>query len=419
MNRSGRRPSNVAILVAVLVAVRVVAIVWLLGSGVESEHSVLGGDARRYEAILNADGTPYRDFPVEYPPITLAFTHLIDGPDTLSTLARLAVSQLALELAVAGVVAWAWGRRTGVAYLVLGTPMAFFPFPYVRIDLVSVFLAVAGLALVHRRWPRLGGAALGVSLLAKVWPLAVLPALAVRRQRRALVAALAVAGVLGLAWVAWTGTDGPLQVATFRGAKGWQIESLVGTFVHAADARASIVEQGAWRTAAAVPAVARYALPALGLATVAGAWLAAERRRRSGDPRADLLIDGWAPLAGVLGLLVFSTIISPQYLLWATPFAAIVVARGERGARLLGGLFLGAAALSTLGLAAIQPLVRGELWATGVVATRNLLLVAMLVTCLVELLRGPPDQATPRAMMDRMRATDATRSIDDVSSGIP
>jgi hypothetical protein len=438
-------------LLGVLLVVRVVAVVAVLGSGLDDWTSILGGDTRRYLAILTTPGTPYRDFPVEYPPVVLGFTWFLQGADLYTAFVRLVLSQLALELATAGLLAWGWGRRAGLAFLVLGTPMLFFPFPYLRIDLVPVVLAVAGLALVKRRWPTLGGAALGVALLAKVWPLVVLPVLAVRRQWRAL-AATAVVGGLGLAaWVAWAGTEGPRQVATFRGADGWQIESVVGVLVHLADPGATLVEQGAWRTGAAVPGVVRLALPILALGVAAAAWLLAERRRQAGDPRTDVLVDGWAPLAGVLALLVCSSIISPQYLLWATPFAAIAVAdprlgvawprrgpwpAGTRPALALALLFLVAATLSTVGLAGIHPLVRGELWAGLVVVGRNVALMAMLGLCLAVLARphrraesevdpgaeaatGSAPQPTPTAMMARMSEIDATRSIDDVSRGMP
>ncbi len=146
-------------LVAVLVVARVVAIVVLLTSGVEDPFSILGGDARRYEVIIDSEGTPYRDFEVEYPPVTLFVIEALGGGNgvveevpfegNLALLARLAALQLAFELAIAGLLAWGWNRRTGIAYLILGTPFIVFPFPYVRIDLLTVLLAVAGLALLR------------------------------------------------------------------------------------------------------------------------------------------------------------------------------------------------------------------------------------------------------------------------------
>src|SRR6266487_1032851 len=55
-------------------------------------------------------------------------------------------------------------------------------------------------------------------------------------------------GVAGTAaWVAWGGVDGPLQVLTFRGAKGWEMESTVGALVRGIGGASPRIEAGAWR----------------------------------------------------------------------------------------------------------------------------------------------------------------------------
>ena len=135
---------------AVLVLARVVAIVVLLTSGVEDPFSILGGDARRYEVIIDSEGTPYRDFEVEYPPVTLFVIEALGGGNgvveevpfegNLALLARLAALQLAFELAIAGLLAWGWNRRTGIAYLILGTIVNF---AFSSADIVTVFAASA------------------------------------------------------------------------------------------------------------------------------------------------------------------------------------------------------------------------------------------------------------------------------------
>jgi hypothetical protein len=381
-------------LVGLLVAVRLLAVGALLVSGVEDENSVLGGDARRYEVILSSDGTPYCDFEVEYPPVALGLMELVHRPTPLATIALLAVSQLALELATAGVLAWAWSRRAAVTYLVLGTPMLLFPFPYVRIDLLSVFLAVLGLALLRRRRDALGGTALAVSVFAKVWPVVTAPVMLVRRQWTG-IAAWVVTGAAGLAgWVAWAGPDGISQILTFRGADGWQIESIPGIVFHALDPHGSTVQQGAWRTAVTAPGIVRNLLTLAGLGVVVLAWYLAWRAVRTlerGSERTgsvagltddDLVVESLAPLAAVLAMLIFSTIISPQYVLWFLPFAALATARGDRT---IGALSLATAFLSTVGLAWIHGLIPGDWHAVAVIALRNALLVVLLVVTLQRL----------------------------------
>jgi hypothetical protein len=374
-----RRPPWWLVAVGILLLARVIAIVVLLNSGVEDEFSILGGDARRYEVILESDGTPYRDFEVEYPPVTLALVHLLGGDDVLDTLTRLAISQLVFEMAIAALLAWGWSRRVGVAYLVLGTPFIFFPFPYARIDLFTVFLAVLGLALLRRRFDRAGGIGLAVAALAKLWPLVVAPILLVTRRGRAFWAWLATLAVGMVVWLAAFGPSGLAQVATFRGSKGWQIESIVGVFFHMADQPASHVEQGAWRTGAEVPLLVKPVLPALALGNAALAWWWARARVTRAGHHDDEAVWSLAPLASIVGLLVFSTIISPQYVLWFAPFVAILAARGER---VITTLYLAVAVLTTFILGSIHGQIEGELYATVPIIVRNALLVGILAIAL-------------------------------------
>jgi len=369
-------------LVAGLVAVRVVAVVVLLATGVADEHSVLGGDTRRYREYFDTPGTPYRDFAVEYPPLTLGFTALVHRPSVWATIAVLAATQLVLELVVAAVLARTWGRRAGLAYLVLGTPMAFFPFPYVRIDLLSVALAVLGSALARRGRQIAGGATLAAAVFAKVWPVVLVPALLLRRQWRALGAWAAVAATGLVAWWAWAGADGIRQVATFRGAQGWQIESFPGVLVHMADPGSSRVEQGAWRTEVAVPGWSKVLMGVAVVAVAAAAWRLAAR---STGHRRELAVDAYAPLAAVVAMIVLAPILSPQYVLWLVPFAAIAAAAGDRT---IGALTLAVTALTTFVLASIHAQTEGALWATVPIVVRNLLLVALGGLALVRLRSG-------------------------------
>jgi hypothetical protein len=365
------------ILVGGLVLARIVSIVVLLSTGVADDFSILGGDVRRYAEYFGG-GTPYRDFPVEYPPLALGLAWLVDRPSVWQNIALLAATQLVIELLITTVLWRTWGRRVGIAYLILGTPMVFFPFPYVRIDLLSVLLAVCGVALARTRRPVAGGAVLAAAVFAKVWPVVLMPALLLRRQWRGVVA-WAVTGIVGLvAWVAWAGAEAVEQVATFRGAKGWQIESFPGVVLHMLDPEGSRVEQGAWRTAAEVPGWSKVVMALAVAAVFVMAWRWAAMARAS---RRELAIDALAPLAVILAMLVFAPILSPQYVLWFLPFAAIVAVRD----RLVGGLALAVTALSTFILASIHAQTEGALWATVPILVRNALLVALGVVALVRL----------------------------------
>lgn len=378
---------STTIVVAVLVGVRVLAVgIALDGDATRGKRTVLPGDVRRFHRIATDRGTPYRDFAVEYPPLTLAAIDVVDGGTVRETTERLMWSQLVLDLAVAVLLAWGWGRRTALAYLLLGLAFVWYPFLYLRLDLLSVALAVGGLAFVRKRKQVRGGLLLGVACFAKVWPLALAPALAARRAWGALTAlSLSVVVAFG-AWVAWSGVEGPVQVFTFRGAKGWQIESSVGAVVHLVDGGRAVFEEGAARIGD-VPGWAK-----LVLLFVAAAVVLATAALASRAPTDDVRVhDGLVPLAAVTAMLVTATILSPQYVSWLVPFAAIAAARRER---LVGALTFVIAALTTLDLNMIKELNLGDPLPMTVVAVRNVLLVALLVLAVVRIVHAT---RTPRA----------------------
>jgi hypothetical protein len=374
------------------VRIAVVPIALASDATAPSRYRILPGDARRFYKIASEDGRPYRDFEVEYPPVMVAAIDVIDGGSVRSTTVRLMWSQLVIDLAIAAVVAWSWGRRAGIAYLVLGLPFLVYPFIYLRLDLLSVFLAVLGIALVRRRHQYSGGAVLAIACFAKLWPLVLVPVLVVRRAWRAL-AAFAAVGVVGTAaWVAWGGIDGPKQVLTFRGAKGWEFESTVGAVVRSVGGVNPHIERGAWRVGEVTTVVSGLLDLAL-LAGVVMAWVLASRAK----PRGTDVLDGLAPMAAITVFLVLSPLLSPQFLLWLLPFAAIAAAHGER---VVTGLVFVVFALSTALLALLPELIHGGTFALFVLISRNAVLVALLAALAIRLMqstgwRRAPSQLEP------------------------
>src|SRR5262249_59951482 len=173
-----------------------------------------------------------------------------------------------------------------IAYLVLGLPFLLYPFLYLRLDLLSVFLAILGIALVRRRHQYAGGATLAVACFAKLWPVVLVPVLIVRRAWRALGAFIAV-GVAGtVVWVAWGGVDGPVDVLTFRGAKGWEFESTVGALVRTVGGVSPRIHEGAFRVGDMTAMVSGALMLAL-VAGVAAAWILAARAKPHGPNRLD------------------------------------------------------------------------------------------------------------------------------------
>jgi hypothetical protein len=360
-------------LLAGLVLARVAALAFILLSHQELVDGGLAGDIRRYMEMATAHGIPYRDFQVEYPPVTFVLIKALTGSDHARSIAFIAVSQFLCDLGIAGLLGWAWGQRARAAYLLLGLPLMAWPFVYARIDLFATLLAVGGLALLRRGRDRAGGIWLAVAVLTKLWPLAIAPVLIVERRTKGLVALVTTGAVGALVWAGFAGLGGFQQVMSFREATGWQVESVPGILWHLRDPSRIKFESGAFRTGV-MPLWARPALTLVSIALVAGAWWLAEHRRRAGS--GDQVSYADAPLAAVLSVLLFAPILSPQYVVWVLPFAALVTIRGDW---LVGGLTLAITAVTTLSYVFVPSAAEGELYGTLPVLVRNILLVALLV----------------------------------------
>jgi hypothetical protein len=376
------RGRNIWLWIGALVVLRVVVVIAALSTDATAPGRNLPGDVERYHEIALSHGTPYRDFDVEYPPVTLAAIDALDGGSLRSATVNLMVSQLVLDVVTCGLLIWAWGTRTGFAYLILGLPFVLYPFIYLRLDLLSVALAVATFALLRRHHPRWAGVLLAIACFAKIWPLALVPVLLFARNRRALLPFAAV-GSAGLAlWIAFGGPDGVRQVATFRGSRGWEIESVVGSIARTGAHSLVYLENGAYRVGE-VPGWATVLLLAIGLGVVVAVWLLAARR---GGADSSVVVDGLAPVAAICATLVTATIISPQYLFWLLPFAAIVAVDGEL---LIAELVVVVSALSVLEFGQIDQLIAGDAFPVIVVIVRNVVLLGVLAACIYRLSSAP------------------------------
>jgi hypothetical protein len=236
----------------------------------------------------------------------------------------------------------------------------------------------------------LGGAALAIACFAKLWPVVLVPMLIVRRAWWALGAFVGV-GTAGLAaWVAWSGTDGPVQVVTLRGAKGWEFESTVGAVVRSVGNVTPRIESGAWRVGD-VGDVTRNLLSLAVVAAAALVWVVASRAQPNG-PR---VLDGLAPVAAIVAFLVLSPLLSPQFLAWLLPFTAIAAVYGEQ---LVAGLAFVGFALSVALLSLLPDLIRGETLSLYVLAARNVVLVALLAVLAVRLVRATGWRRAPAGL---------------------
>jgi glycosyl transferase family 87 len=294
---------------------------------------VIAADYGRYHEIAEHSGIPYRDFEVEYPPVTLGAIKLLNGSTFGQTGKQIAVFSLFLSFGVAAMLLLGWGANECATYLGLTVPLALFV--YFRLDLLAVFLALAAYALLQRNQQAWAGTALTFAVFAKVWPIVLVPLFVIQRRWKALGWFVGLSAAMFAVWVLVGGTDAPVQVATFRHAHGWQVESLVGNIVWIAGAKAGL-QAGAIRAGSA-PTWAASALLLAGVVVVAAAWRL--RSRNPNGPRQD----GTAMIAAVGAVLLISPILSPQYVVWLMPWAALAWRD-----RLLVGTTLAVSVLTTL-----------------------------------------------------------------------
>jgi hypothetical protein len=349
------------------------------------------GDNLRYREIAHAHGIAYRDVDVEFPPLSWAAVKIIGAGSSPSASGRALVAlQLACDVAVASALAWAWSKRAAIAWLVLLVPFLWDGWIFARIDLLSVALAVGGLTLARRGAARTGGAVVGAAVLAKLWPAAVAPGLLIERRRTALWWAAAITAVGGLLWWIVGGTAGLRQVTTFRGAKGWQVESTLGSVLHLLGNSNFRGEAGAARIGTQ-PGWSRPLLAAAVVAAVAAIWwLAARAARHQRDDQSVAVIAALASVAAVAAVLVLAPIISPQYVVWMLPFAAIAVS--DRLLLAFAGIVV---VLTALVADNYSGFLKGQVVWTLALVLRNASIAALVIVGAVRLARAGARQRRP------------------------
>ena len=305
----------------VLIAVLAVHAVAFAISAAQSARPA--GDFDRYYEIGSRAGRPYVDYQVEHPIGTLlVFKGLARLPGGRGGFGLgVVVLDLIADAVIISALVWGWGvvaaAYCGAALIpVIGL---FFN----RVDAWSTACAILAVAAWRKDRPAVLGCALAAGAAFKLWPLVLATLLVVpwreRRSLTALGAFAATAALLGGAalWIA--GANGVTQVLTFRGATGWQIESLTGSLVHLTGSRTLRLESGAWR-----------------IGTINGTWSVAMFLAAAPicvwsswrGARLDRVGTGW--LAGVTALLLLSALLSAQYVIWLAPAGAIAWVQGEK-----------------------------------------------------------------------------------------
>lgn len=415
VNQASRPSSIMGGLWILAVVVRVLAIgVLLAGPWTDQPEDLVGWDVARFQAIAERDQPGWDRFPIEYPPGSVLVIDAIAGDSTVDTSRRLVLVSAAAEL-IAVVVLWhRFGVSAATAFLILGLPLV--PMGYVRLDLVVVALAVAAAAVLlsgapdgdrgsplgpggpEPGWSSPTGADVGFGILVaagamvKLWPaLLVLAAVAVGR-RVAAVAAIAISGLAGVTWLVVVG-DGvsPVeQVLSLRGATGWHVESLPGAVVALVTDQPARLELNAFRIGTLVePVVTTGRLVAL--ATMGGLVMVGVRSRLDATARVAVVM-----LGAVAALLVTAPLLSPQFILWLTPWAAILAGLQPAPSLrvpLVVSVVAGVVLVTGVTLLVFGPPNLDSTVAAAALTARNLGLVAVPVLCIRLLRRTEPSRS--------------------------
>jgi len=336
-------------------------------------------DLDNFYDIGTRSGRPYVDFPVEFP-VATAQTFRTLAPfagDREQFGVNLVILNVAADVAIALALGWGWGIEAAACYALIVIPLI--DLFFLRMDLWPTALATFATAAWRREHSALAAIGWVAGAAFKLWPLMFLPLLLVSSGARRRIASLATAiaaGVMVLAgWLWVAGPSGLYQVLTFRGARGWEIESTVGAVWMLFEQTTMRVESGAWRigTTSGPISILLFVLGAIPCLWMI--W----RGARTGHLGA-----GWA--GGISVLLFTSALLSAQYSAWLAPASGVAWVEKDRRTAVLTGLVV---FLTNLVFKSFHPLIHGSPRALTIVLARNLLLAVVAFHVARLLTRAP------------------------------
>ncbi len=366
--------------------------VWALTRWVIFDYFQLG-DTRVYEhasRMIDAGAVPYRDFDIEYPPLSTGLFWLVGRiPGDYQLTFSMTMLACLVATALAALVA---GRQLGLSparqALAVGvvalTPVLLGTLVQTRYDLV--LSALLGWMLVAGLSDRFGWAwtLLTIAVAIKLVPILLMPALilwhAHRRNRRG-----ALTGAVGLAaGVALTlapffaiASHSTWRLFAYHLDRPLQIESLGSSIVHVAGLPfRSLNSYGSENVAGSVPdALATLSTLLLVACLVAIVAVLARGLRRRSSAAAELWVAATA--ATIVAAVTLGKVVSPQYLVWLLPATLLVAAsRGRVAAIVLPVAMVLTQLIFPLFYADLVE--RGDPVPVGLLVARNALLVVML-----------------------------------------
>ena len=341
-------------------------------------------------------GRAYTAFQPEYPPgafpvflLPLLVGGAANYPRMFATeMACFDLATCVLVLKCAELRATLWPKPVRASMLYTLVTAALYPILYTRFDLVPALLVLAAIHCLHRRRFRTSAALLGAGGAVKLWPLVLVPIwlgwAALRGGRKRFVSVglwVAAGAVLASLPVLPLARSEALSFLEFHAARGIQIESTWATLALAlgqlglASVR-PVFNFGAFHLAGRVPSVfAAMSTPLLLVLALVPQALAIARGFRSeqGGGPSERAFD-YAALGGMLGFIIASKVLSPQYMLWIAPMLALAADGPADVAFVLAIGALTSAVYPYLS-PALEQRAPGHLWALLAVGSRNLLLI--------------------------------------------
>ena len=340
-----------------------------------------GGDLdvfSAYAARIVDGAVPYRDVALEYPPGALApiVAPGIGSPQQHTYAVRFAWGMLVLLAATIMLLA----RRPRVALLVALSPLLLGPVVLKRFDVLPALLTLIALLLAQRRRWVWSGAALGLGTAVKLYPVLLLPALAIAAGRRAapraVAAFVAACGVVVVPFLVLA-PHGVVQSVRTQLGRHLQIETPLASLALLAHSFGAldvgVVSEAHTYALGGTSGAALALLTSLAFIAALGlVWWRA--------PSNDLVLT-WA--ATLTAAVVLGRVLSTQYLLWLLPIVPLV-------SRRVAVLLAAAVVVTNVWYPAsyLDVVVRQERGDLILLVARNVVLSALLAVLLLQVAGG-------------------------------
>ena len=354
------------------------------------------GDVNLYQSVANdlfAGKMPYRDRVVEYPPYAIPIFLLPRIFGEGNYLAGFVILALLADWGVKLLLFAVGSGKSDSTRSLLPLILYCAATPFLRFFLLQRYDIFPALLCLFAVWafcsgkPALCGFAIALGIGVKLYPIIFAPplfVLAVRQKRWKPFAWGMATGLLPLVllgfYLPWW------RFAAFHAARGLQVESLYASLLWLGKllgwTQANWEYTQSWyevhgTTANAVLPWARMLfVGATGISTAVAVWAASRTKTFTISRLARLL------LVPLLGFVIFNQVLSPQYLVWLLPLAALAALEGELWPVL-------AVVLAAMLTPAIYPSFHGDYYhglnliETGILLSRNLLLAAAWIRLLI------------------------------------